>query len=151
MFELNDCYVSVQHSQHNCIETQSILQFGLTNKADVVQRKGTYHVVPWVAKMRLNITSYSLLDNWFIYGTVTSYTHTLIHIYVYIYIYIYIYIIIIIMHAASSDIPDPLSPLLPIVHRFWQVPWDTTRILTEMLYVGSSWSSCFCSDKWRFP
>ena len=24
-------------------------------------------------------------------------------------------------HAASTDIPDPLSPLLPIVHRLWQV------------------------------
>ena len=23
--------------------------------------------------------------------------------------------------AASMDIPDPLSPFLPIVHRFWQV------------------------------
>ena len=23
--------------------------------------------------------------------------------------------------AASTDIPDPLSPLLPIIHRFWQV------------------------------
>ena len=23
--------------------------------------------------------------------------------------------------GASTDIPDPLSPLLPIVHRFWQV------------------------------
>ena len=22
-------------------------------------------------------------------------------------------------HAASTDIPDPLSPLLPIVHRLW--------------------------------
>ena len=24
-------------------------------------------------------------------------------------------------HATNMDIPDPLSPLLPIVHRFWQV------------------------------
>ena len=24
-------------------------------------------------------------------------------------------------HAVSTDIPDPLSPLLPIIHRFWQV------------------------------
>ena len=23
--------------------------------------------------------------------------------------------------AASTDIPDPLSPLLPITHRLWQV------------------------------
>ena len=33
-------------------------------------------------------------------------------------------------HAASTDIPDPLSPLLPIIHRFWQVFRATSRILT---------------------
>ena len=32
--------------------------------------------------------------------------------------------------AASTDIPDPLSPLLPIVHRLWQVFGATSRILT---------------------
>ena len=53
--------------------------------------------------------------------------------------------------AASTDIPDPLSPLLPIVHRFWQVIRATSRILTELLYVGSSWSSCFCSAIWGGP
>ena len=45
-----------------------------------------------------------------------------IHIYIYIYIYTYIYIYIYISssssyRAGSTDIPDPLSPLLPIVHR----------------------------------
>ena len=40
--------------------------------------------------------------------------------------------------AASTDIPDPLSPLLPFVHRFWPVLRATSRILTELLYVGSS-------------
>ena len=45
--------------------------------------------------------------------------------------------------AASTDIPDPLSPLLPIVHRLWQVFRATSRILTELLYVCSSWSFCF--------
>ena len=53
--------------------------------------------------------------------------------------------------AASKDIPDPLYPLLPIVHRFWQVPRATSRIITELLYVGSSWSSCFCSAIWGGP
>ena len=47
--------------------------------------------------------------------------------------------------AASTDIPDPLSPLLPIVHRFWLVFRATSVILTELLYVGSSWPSRFCS------
>ena len=46
--------------------------------------------------------------------------------------------------AASTDIPDPLSTLLPIIHHFWQVFRATSRILTELLYVCSSWSSCFC-------
>ena len=47
--------------------------------------------------------------------------------------------------AASTDILDPLSPLLPIVHRLWQVFRATSSILTELLYVCSSWSFCFCS------
>ena len=46
--------------------------------------------------------------------------------------------------AASRDIPDPLSPLLRIVHRLWQVFRATSRILSELLNVCSSWSSCFC-------
>ena len=33
------------------------------------------------------------------------------------YIYIYIYIYISSDCAGSTDIPDPLSPILPIVHR----------------------------------
>ena len=32
--------------------------------------------------------------------------------------------------AASMDIPDPLSPLLPIIHRLWLVFRATSRILT---------------------
>ena len=32
--------------------------------------------------------------------------------------------------AASTGIPDPLSPLLPVLHRLWQVFMATTRILT---------------------
>ena len=48
-------------------------------------------------------------------------------------------------HATSTDIPDPLSPLLPIVHRLWRVFRATSHILIEFLYKWSSWSSCFCS------
>ena len=51
--------------------------------------------------------------------------------------------------AISADIPDPLLPLLPIVHRFWKVLRATSHILTELLNVGSSWSPCFCSAMWR--
>ena len=46
-------------------------------------------------------------------------------------------------HAASTDIPYPLSPLLPIVHRLWQVFRATSRILTSPLYACLSWSFCF--------
>ena len=49
-----------------------------------------------------------------------------------IHIYIYIYIIII-MSCRQHGYPWPLSPLLPIVHRFWQVLGATSRILTELL------------------
>ena len=41
--------------------------------------------------------------------------------------------------ATSTDILDPLS----IVHRFWQVLRAISCILTELLYVDSSWSPCF--------
>ena len=66
----------------------------------------------------------------------------------YIYIYIYIYIVrwdfsfstdnsrsssSSSSHAISTDIPDPLSPPLPIVHRFRQVFRATSRIGTELL------------------
>ena len=38
--------------------------------------------------------------------------------------------------AISTDIPDPLSPPFPIVHYFQQVFKATSRIGTELLYVG---------------
>ena len=53
--------------------------------------------------------------------------------------------------AVSTDIPDPLSPLLPIVHRLWQVFRATSHILTELLYVCLSWPSCFCSAIYGCP
>ena len=53
--------------------------------------------------------------------------------------------------AACTDIPDPLLPLLPIVHHLWQVFRATSRILTLLLYVCSSWSSCFCPAICRGP
>ena len=38
-----------------------------------------------------------------------------------------------------------------IDHRFWQVFKATSCIGTELLYVGSSWSSYLCSSMWRDP
>ena len=43
---------------------------------------------------------------------------------------IYKYIYISSRRAASTDIPDSLSPILPIVHHLWQVFRTTSRILT---------------------
>ena len=51
--------------------------------------------------------------------------------------------------ATSTDIPEPLSLLHPIFHRFWLVLRSTSHILTE--YVGSSWTSCFCLTMWGGP
>ena len=53
--------------------------------------------------------------------------------------------------ANSTDITDPLSPPLPIVHCFRQVFRATSHIGTELLYIGSSWSSCLCSTMWKGP
>ena len=53
--------------------------------------------------------------------------------------------------AISTDIPDPLLPLLPIVHRFQLVLRTTSCIYTELLCVGSSWSPCLCSAMSRGP
>ena len=49
-------------------------------------------------------------------------------------------------HAINTDIPDPLSPPFYIVSRFRQVLKFISRICTELLYVGSSWSSRLCSS-----
>ena len=53
--------------------------------------------------------------------------------------------------AISMDIPDPLSPHLPIIHCFWQILRATSCIGTELLYVGLNWMSCLCSFMWRGP
>ena len=49
------------------------------------------------------------------------------------------------------DAPDPLPPSFSIVHRFQEVFKATTCIGTELLYVGSSWSSFLSSFIWRGP
>ena len=60
-------------------------------------------------------------------------------------------IIIIILSCHQHGYPWPVSPLLPIVHLFWQVPRATSRILTELQYIGSSWLPCFCLAMWGGP
>ena len=58
---------------------------------------------------------------------------------------------IIIIIIISTDIPDPLSPPLPIVHCFRQVLRATSCIGTELLYVCSSRLSYLCMSIWRGP
>ena len=48
--------------------------------------------------------------------------------------------------AASADIPDPLSPFLPIIHRLRQVFRVTSCVLTQLLYVSPCWSSHSCTS-----
>ena len=54
-------------------------------------------------------------------------------------------------HAISTDIPDPLSPFVSIVHRFRLVFYATCSISTERLYIGSSKSPSHFSSVWRSP
>ena len=53
--------------------------------------------------------------------------------------------------AISTDFPDLLPPPISIVHRFQLVFKATSCIGTELLYVGSSRSSCLCSSLRRGP
>ena len=53
--------------------------------------------------------------------------------------------------AASTDFPDPLSSPVSIVHHSREVFQATPYISTELLYIGSSWSSYLSSSMWRGP
>ena len=51
-------------------------------------------------------------------------------------------------HAVSTDIPDPLSPLLPIIYRLWQLYIQYLHIaavcmfeLVVLLFLGHMWGS----------
>ena len=78
---------------------------------------------------------------------------------IYIYIYIYIYIIII-MSCRQHGYPWlSLSPLLPIIHRLWQVFRVTSCVLTYvckfelvvLLLLGHMWGSLGVHDLWARP
>ena len=77
---------------------------------------------------------------------------TCLYIYIYIYIYTHTHTSLSSScRAISTDIPGPLSPPLPIIHRFQQVLKTTPCNLTELLYVCLRWSTCFFSAMWRGP
>ena len=52
---------------------------------------------------------------------------------------------------SSTDLDDPLLPHVSIVHYSREVFHATSYIGTELLYIGSSWSSNLCSSMWRGP
>ena len=54
-------------------------------------------------------------------------------------------------HAASTNLSDPLSPLVPIVHHSQLIFYATSCITAELLQIGSSWSPYPCSFVWRGP
>ena len=54
-------------------------------------------------------------------------------------------------HTISTGIPDPLPPPVSIVHRSREVFKATSCIGTELLYIGSRWSSYLCSSMRRGP
>ena len=49
------------------------------------------------------------------------------------------------------DFPDPLLPLITIVHHSQQVFYPTSCISTELLWIGSSWLPHHCSSAWGGP
>ena len=51
--------------------------------------------------------------------------------------------------SSSSCHADPLSPPVSIVHRSREVVQATPCIGTELLSIGSRWSSKLCSSMWR--
>ena len=53
--------------------------------------------------------------------------------------------------AASMDLLCPLSPPVSIVHCSREVFKSIACIGTELLHIGSCWSSCLCSFMWRGP
>ena len=54
---------------------------------------------------------------------------------------------LIILSCHGHRYPWPFLATSPNRSRFQQVLRDISRILTELLYVGSSWSPCFCHVK----
>ena len=113
----------------------------------IIIRSGLLAEIRWSVNMNINRLSEYIYIYIYIYSEhIARYAYKHTHTYIYICIYIYIYISSSSScRATSTDITDPLSPLLPIVHHLWQVFRATSRILTELLYVCSSWSSCCCS------
>ena len=103
--------------------------------------------------------------------TFQHYTHTHTHIYIYIYIYILLYLYIVFnsidsayvnsssslssCRAASTNIPGPLSPLLPILQRLSKVFMATSHIaaicmfeLVVLLLFGHMWGSIGVHHLW---
>ena len=126
-----------------------------------------YHLYKYLCIMWIYIHVYIRIL-WILHIYHTSYVYYILQKYIqvhvaltylfYVYIYIYIYIYIWSYHAVSMDLPDPPSGgergsgrSVSIVPRSPEVFKATSCIGTELLYMGSSWSSNFCSSMWRDP
>ena len=53
--------------------------------------------------------------------------------------------------TASTNLPDPLTLPVSIVHRSRQIFLATSCTGTELLCISSSWSSNLCLSMWRGP
>ena len=92
--------------------------------------------------------SFSVIFSYLLFTRLQRDTDSHSNIYIYIYICYHFHHP---CHAISFDILDLFSPHLPIPHCFQQILRATSRIGTELLYVGSGWTSCFCSCMERGP
>ena len=54
-------------------------------------------------------------------------------------------------HNACTDLPNPLSTPVAIVHWSRKVFQAASCIGTELLYIGSCWKPNLCSSMWRGP
>ena len=53
--------------------------------------------------------------------------------------------------AVCMGLPDPLSPPVSIVHRSGEVFKAIVSLDTDLLYMGSGWSSYLCLSMWKGP
>ena len=115
-----------QSSMSNSVASKIILQTTDTNPASSTQRVSGKLCISQSDEVHHLYDLSKTIRNWWILLYVTkkklNFSLTLI--------YKYIYISSSSCRATSTDIPDPLSPLFPIIHCLWQVFWATFRILT---------------------
>ena len=109
------------------------------NELNIVRKKMRWHLTIYIYKFCHRyctpfITSITDIAHP-LFLTPANYIYIYIYVYVYrmrkeLILYIYIYISSSSCRAASTDIPDPFSPLLPIIHLLRQFFRVTSCVLT---------------------